>query len=607
MLFVILAAVMGGEARAVVVTGRAVVSERVGKAETVAKGVEALRVDSERAVLGAVLEVQNAAGLVDGGPLVNWFQGGAAVARSDCGDRSAKYTCTAAAGSAWTVPPAATVQHVRGPDLGGGTKGLLYSLRNGLPKFNRYNGRGDVVAQSDIDGTTTWAASYQADGRRTAETGTNVERHRANTKEEDPTGLLNEGFRYRDMETGTFISRDPLGLVDGPNVYCYVRQNPWTHWDPEGLFVGALVKRINEHVIRPAAESFVSAVIDALPQSAVEQLSNSRGFESAMEAGRKVSGGIMHGSQEALGMLSPMDGAADKLLKGDLRGAGNEAMLEAFGGRVFKAAGKGIAAVKRHAGQLDEAVGALSHVDDAATATATGVRESIEEASSVLAKEGGGVASFNVDGHGSGKWHPTSPEEKEAVLEIQKASMGLIIPIESLQQLKNGNILAASKDFILGRVKFLKLAKKLGARLTAGSSRKCCVAVEAQIVKVPVTKGSVSPLTGCGTAPKSAPGPNTKVVELPETTAPKPVKPEAAVDEWNNFLGPGPHTNIHPKTGAPDPNRIVSADGSRSIRYGKHEMGGKPTRHHYHEETWSYDQVSDTMTIGNTMKRVPLK
>jgi len=401
MLFVILAALMGGEARAVVVTGRAVVSERVGKEETLEKRAEALRVESERAFLGAALEVQKAAGFVDAGPLEFWFPGGLAVARSDCGDRqavfsggtsAAEYTVTAAAGSAWAVPSAATVQHVRGPDLGGGTKGLLYSLRNGLPKFNRYNGRGDVVAQSDIDGTTTWAASYQADGRRTAETGTNVERHRACTKEEDPTGLLNEGFRYRDMETGTFISRDPLGLVDGPNVYCYVRQNPWTMWDPEGLFVGALVKRINEHVIRPAAESFVGAVIDALPQSAVEQLSNSRGFESAMEAGRTVSRGIMHGSQEALSMLSPMDGAADKLLKGDLGGAGNEAMLEAFGGRVFKAAGKGMAAVKRHAGKLDEAVGALSHADDAASATATGVRESIEEASSVLAKEGGGVA-----------------------------------------------------------------------------------------------------------------------------------------------------------------------------------------------------------------------
>jgi RHS repeat-associated protein len=439
MLFVILAAVMGGEARAVVVMGRVAVSEWGGRAETVERESEALRGASLGASRGMVREVEEVAGLEDAGPLVLWFPGGLAVARSDClsgtgttgcrrvsstawrydladnrvarteteerraanstswvrtavadqrclyrnaagtgpngrnqlsqswetrtrwdavsgaplelseqtvsyrydprgnrtrrttrlwkqaratgsaawpvpavtdtdealewdgenrltgmwrgpwreelaqvpfeslvgeavagstvwrwgydhrsrrvqrdepgsggerlrtvtvfagGTSAAEYTVTAAAGSAWAVPSAATVQHVRGPDLGGGTKGLLYSLRNGLPTFNRYNGRGDVVAQSDIDGTTTWAASYQADGRRTAEAGTNVERHRANTKEEDPTGLLNEGFRYRDMETGTFISRDPLGLVDGPNVYCYVRQNPWTMWDPEGL------------------------------------------------------------------------------------------------------------------------------------------------------------------------------------------------------------------------------------------------------------------------------------------------------------------------------------------------------------------------------------
>jgi RHS repeat-associated protein len=398
---------MGGEARAVVVVGRVAVSERDGKAETLEKRAEALRVESERAFLGAALEVQKAAGLMDDGPLALWFPGGLAVARSDCGDRQAEF-------SGGTL----SLLLARGVDIGGGTRGLLWTARRETGsaetgstvtlRFNRYNSRGDVVGQSDAAGVTTWAATYQADGRRTGEVGTNLnpkhatgrvrelgvnrDRHRANSKEEDPTGLLNEGFRYRDMETGTFISRDPLGHVDGPNVYCYVGQNPWTHWDPEGLFVGALVKRINEHVIRPAAESFVGAVIDALPQSAVEQLSNSRGFESAMEAGRTVSGGIMHGSQEALGMLSPMDGAADKLLKGDLGGAGNEAMLEAFGGRVFKAAGKGIAAVKRHAGKLDEAVGALSHADDAATATATGVRESIEEASSVLAKEGGGVA-----------------------------------------------------------------------------------------------------------------------------------------------------------------------------------------------------------------------
>ena len=67
------------------------------------------------------------------------------------------------------------------------------------------------------------------------EWGSDPDPHRANSKEEDPTGLLNEGFRYRDLETGTFLTRDPLGFVDGPNVYAYVVQNPWTKFDPLGL------------------------------------------------------------------------------------------------------------------------------------------------------------------------------------------------------------------------------------------------------------------------------------------------------------------------------------------------------------------------------------
>jgi len=40
---------------------------------------------------------------------------------------------------------------------------------------------------------------------------------------------------YRDLETGVFLTRDPADFVDGPNVYTYVRQNPWTHFDPLGL------------------------------------------------------------------------------------------------------------------------------------------------------------------------------------------------------------------------------------------------------------------------------------------------------------------------------------------------------------------------------------
>ncbi len=135
-------------------------------------------------------------------------------------------------------PP--TVEYTRGPDMGGGVGGLLYSLRAGssgvTPKYNLSNGRGDIVAQSNQSAALTWTASYEAYGKRTKETGTNLDKQRGNSKDEDPTGLLNEGFRYRDLETGVWLSRDPAGFVDGPNLYAYCVQNPWTKFDPDGLY-----------------------------------------------------------------------------------------------------------------------------------------------------------------------------------------------------------------------------------------------------------------------------------------------------------------------------------------------------------------------------------
>lgn len=132
-------------------------------------------------------------------------------------------------------PGGCTVRYVRGPDMGGGVGGLLYSTRGGVPKYILSNGRGDIVAQSDASAALTWTASYEAYGKRTKETGSNADKQRANSKDEDPTGLLNEGFRYRDIETGSWLSRDPAGFVDGPNLYAYVQQNPWTKFDPLGL------------------------------------------------------------------------------------------------------------------------------------------------------------------------------------------------------------------------------------------------------------------------------------------------------------------------------------------------------------------------------------
>ena len=128
-----------------------------------------------------------------------------------------------------------TVEYQRGPDAGGGVGGLLYSIRGGVQSFDVSDGRGDVVGQTNAAGALTWTASYEAYGKRSEETGTNLDPQRGNSKDEDATGLLDEGFRYRDLETGVFISRDPAGFVDGPNVYAYVKENPWSSFDPEGL------------------------------------------------------------------------------------------------------------------------------------------------------------------------------------------------------------------------------------------------------------------------------------------------------------------------------------------------------------------------------------
>ncbi len=55
------------------------------------------------------------------------------------------------------------------------------------------------------------------------EQGINLDRQKANTKdEESDLGLLFEGMRIRRLATGTFLTRDPIGYKDGPNVYCYV-------------------------------------------------------------------------------------------------------------------------------------------------------------------------------------------------------------------------------------------------------------------------------------------------------------------------------------------------------------------------------------------------
>ena len=52
----------------------------------------------------------------------------------------------------------------------------------------------------------------------------------------DPeTGLYHNRRRFLDPDTGRFLSRDPLGMLDGMNLYAYVNNNPINFIDPFGL------------------------------------------------------------------------------------------------------------------------------------------------------------------------------------------------------------------------------------------------------------------------------------------------------------------------------------------------------------------------------------
>ncbi len=49
-------------------------------------------------------------------------------------------------------------------------------------------------------------------------------------------------FRYYNPSASRWLAPDPAGLIDGPNVYAYVRGNPMLYYDPYGFFgVGALI------------------------------------------------------------------------------------------------------------------------------------------------------------------------------------------------------------------------------------------------------------------------------------------------------------------------------------------------------------------------------
>jgi RHS repeat-associated protein len=102
--------------------------------------------------------------------------------------------------------------------------------------FYHSDGLGSVRKMTNIDGGVVNSYTYDSFGRDIAHTITVSNPYRYTGREwDDESGLYYYRARYYDASVGRFLSEDPAGLINGPNLYLYVRNNPLNLIDPWGL------------------------------------------------------------------------------------------------------------------------------------------------------------------------------------------------------------------------------------------------------------------------------------------------------------------------------------------------------------------------------------
>jgi len=132
-------------------------------------------------------------------------------------------------------------QYIHGPGLGADVGSLICAQTLGadgamLERYYSHNWRGDTIGITDESGASLARYRYGAFGDLIAGDGGIANNILFSGKRYDSaTGLHYFGARYYDASSGRFISRDPMGYIDGPNDYILAMNNPLLWIDPWGL------------------------------------------------------------------------------------------------------------------------------------------------------------------------------------------------------------------------------------------------------------------------------------------------------------------------------------------------------------------------------------
>ncbi len=125
--------------------------------------------------------------------------------------------------------------YLRNPYAAGGIGGIINSQQSSNPEnYYSYDGLGSVSNLSDTTGANIQSYAYDAFGNLLTQANL-ANAHQFLTKEAEQSGLIYFGARYYDPTIGRFITQDPSGMADGPNMYMHVGNNPINLVDLWGL------------------------------------------------------------------------------------------------------------------------------------------------------------------------------------------------------------------------------------------------------------------------------------------------------------------------------------------------------------------------------------
>jgi RHS repeat-associated protein len=120
-------------------------------------------------------------------------------------------------------------------DKGGGVEGLLSLRQDAKDYYYIYDGKGNVTAVYDQEQRAVAQYAYDAFGELLAESASLVQPFRFSTKRYDELlGFYDYGYRRYSPLIHRWLTRDPIGLDGGTNLYGFVGNNPVNMIDPEG-------------------------------------------------------------------------------------------------------------------------------------------------------------------------------------------------------------------------------------------------------------------------------------------------------------------------------------------------------------------------------------